>query len=239
MVAIATEAVEFDDYHLVPEEYDALKRANGTRALVSFATLCPCWNLDTGSRDPACKLCFPLGRLYDAPVEAWVHGPNRRIMRQVTAEGSFDSAEVFFTLPSTMRAPDGTRILLPDALETVSDILCKGREDVIRFAQVVALEQAVRVVRNPPTGHPYENELVPLEDGVDFTLDGRTVVWPGGSPVPDGARYTLRLTVRPEYVVWGEPRTRVENGRQLPSQYQTKRYEFLLHPKSGEGALSF
>jgi hypothetical protein len=238
-MAVSSQAITFDDFHLVPEEFDGLLRTNGTRALIRMATLCGCWNADTGNRDPACRLCYPLGRIYDAPIEAWVHGPSRRPMKQVTAEGVVDTGEVFFTLPSTLQVPDGTRIVLPDAIERVSDILTKGSEDTIRFAHVVAVEQGLRVVRNPPEGHPYLNELVPLEDGGDFTItDTRQVVWPSDSPVPDGARYVLRLQVRSEYVVWGEPRTRVENGTQLPSVYSTKRLDFLLHPK-GEGALSF
>lgn len=239
-MAVSSESMAFDDFHFDAGDLDALLRANGTRALIRIASLCGCYNEETGGRDPGCKLCYPVGKVYDEPIEAWVHGPSRRVMRQVTEQGSFDSAEVFFTLPSTIKASDGTRIVIPDATERVSDILTKGSEDVIRFAHVVGVEQGLRVVRNPPTGHPYLNELVPLELGTDFTIeDGRRVVWPVGSPVPDGSRYVLRLLVQAEYVVWGEPQTRVENGKAMPSKHQTKRYDFLLHPKGEEGALSF
>ena len=237
-MAVSSEAVEFDDFHFDANAFNALLRANGTRALLRFATICGCHKADTGTRDASCTLCYPTGWILDAEEEVWVHGPSRKPARQFTEQGVVDTGEVFFTLPSTKQAPVGSHIILPDAVERVSDLLTKGSEDMIRFAHIERVERAHRIVRTPPTGSPYTNELVTLEEGVDFTIeDGRRIVWPSNSPVPNGARYAVRLLVQSEYVVW-EVQSRVENGVAMPYRYACKRYDSLLHPR-GEGELSF
>lgn len=228
---LTEDVASFDAFHFVPGQFDALLAAHGTDVALRLAMRCACWNADSGRPDPACTLCFPFGFLFDAPVTVRAYGPNRKPTRRVDTPGSFEVGDAFFTFPTGVKPTYFSRLVLPTSEILVDETLTKGSEDTIRFSHVLGVEKAHATRRNPPTGHPYVTEVVPLTLGTDFTLSGRTIVWPGGSTHANGTRYVLRLRTLEEYVVW-ETQTRNENGQDLPWRCLCKRVDFLTHPKA-------
>jgi len=228
---LTEDIASFDDFHLQPESFDALTRAHGTQAKFRLAMRCACWGAETGRPDPACTLCFPYGFLWDPEQDVIVFGPNRKPTRRPDAAGTFEVGDAFFTFPTGVKPTYFSRLVLPTSEILVDETLTKGSEDTIRFSHVLGVEKAHATRRNPSTGHPYVNEIVPLALGTDFTLNDRTIVWPGGSALATGTRYVLRLRTLEEYVVW-EIQTRNENGRDLPWRCLCKRVDFLTHPKA-------
>ncbi len=228
--------VALDEFHLGSPNFDALLDQNGSPVLLRFATRCPCRDLDTGRPDPACTNCYPYGVLWDEPIETKCFGPNRKPMRRPDAAGEYSVGDAFFTFKTNVMPTPGSRFLLPLSEITVDDVLVKGREDVIRYADVVSVEKALCSRRVPPSGHPYTVDVVPLVIGTDIVINGREVTWlnPG---LPDGTVYTVRLRARVEYLVF-EPQDRNEDGKPLPYRYLCRRLDYLLHPR-GQKAVSF
>lgn len=229
----------FDAFHFDSDEFDEeLLNEHGSPAEFRMATRCACWLKETGQPDPACRLCWPLGFVYDAPEVIQAFGPNRRPTRRFDAAGSYDASDAFFTLPTRIIPSFGSRITLPLSEIIVDDILTKGSEDITRYYRVLELQQAHYVVRVPPTGHPYQNERRALVfQGVNphITLIDRTIVWNPATTasIPDGTRYVVRLKVLVEYLCW-EFQERNENGLPLPGRCLGKRVDYLHHPRGAQ-----
>lgn len=228
-------ATPIEPFHFNAAEFDALLEQNGTLAELAIAMQCPCLDLRTNRPDAACRNCYPDGLIYEAPIPITVHGPDRKGLRYRDQAGIVEAGAAYFTMPTGVRPARGSRLVLPLAEITVSDRLVRGKEERIRFAQVVAVEKAMTSRRVPPTGS-YDVELVELVDGVDYVVSGRDVTWPNDT-VADGAVVALRLRVKVEYLV-AEVQDRNEDGKLMPFRYLCYRREYMLHPR-GEKALSF
>jgi hypothetical protein len=61
-------------------------------------------------------------------------------------------------------------------------------------------------------------------------VNGRQLVWPPGSSIPDGTTVSVRFTGCVEYGVW-EVQDRNEGGNQLPYRALCKRLDYYLHPR--------
>lgn len=226
------------EFHFESAQFDAMLETHGTVALLRFATPCACWSDATGQPDPACRLCWPLGFLYDAPVELRVFGPNRRPTRRVDAAGEYEPSDAFFTFPTGVTPPYGSRFVLPTSQPLVHDRLLKGREDVFRYAHVSDVLAAHYIRRVSRVGAPgtYDNERVNLVRGVDYAVDlaTREVTWLT-SAIPDGTRVVFRLRIAAEWVVW-ELQDRNEGGLEQPWRALCKRLDFLIHPRGAKPA---
>lgn len=228
------EAMHFDG-----SEFDAeLLAMHGSPAELRIATRCACWQRETGVPDPSCRLCWPLGFVYDAPQVVNVFGPNRKPTRRQDAAGTYDASDAYFTLPTGVLPTFGSRITLPLSEIIVDDILTKGSEDITRYHRVLELQEAHYVVRVPPTGSPYENErrdLVFTGPVPHLTRNDRTFTWNPAivPPIPDGTRYVVRLKVLVEYICW-EFQERNENGLPLPGRMLGKRVDYLHHPRGAQ-----
>jgi hypothetical protein len=239
MAVLAAAPQTFRPFHHEPAALDALLTAHGAPAALRLAMRCACWNPKTGQPDAGCKVCFPYGYVWDAAQALKVFGPSRRGMRKYEIEGTLEVGDAWFTFPVGIRPSHYSRLVLTASEVTVDDLLTKGTEDRIRWSRVVAAEAAHYTRRVPTTGHPYEIELVPLVlDGAmpDLAVVGNQITWLNLS-IPDGTRYTLRLRVLAEYVIW-DVQDRNEAGVVLPYRFLAKRLDFLLHPR-GEKAVSY
>jgi len=220
-------------FHFVPSDFDGMLSLHGTEAELRLAARCPCWNAQTGQPDPACMVCYPFGYVWDAPSTLKVFGPSRRGMRKYEMEGSLDVGDAWFTFPVGVKPPHYSRIVLTGSELVVDDYLTKGTEDRVRYSKVIQALSARYSTRDPSSGAPYTRENVTLGVGIDIALDTnmRDVLWgEPDPPVPDGTRYVLRLSVRPEYIVW-EPQDRNEGGEDMPYRYLCKRLDYFLHPR--------
>ena len=226
----AAMGIPFGEFHLRPPDFDDLLRRSGSPAELRFAMPCACGTSRMGEPDPACLVCFPYGVVWDAPQTLKCFGPNRKPTFRVDTAGSYEIGDAYFTFPTGIVPPFLSRITLPLSVLTLTDQLVKGTEDGIRYPTVLAVEKAHYTRRNPPTGHPYVTEIVPLTLGTDVTVDGRRLVWPPASPVPDGTLVSVRFAARVEYGVW-EPHDRNEGGNQLPYRFLCKRLDYYLHPR--------
>ncbi len=229
-------AATLDEYHFKAQEFDDLLRVNGSPVRLRMAMRCPCIDPKTGKADPACTNCFPYGVLWDDAVDARCFGPDRRSLRRPDAAGLYHEGDAFFTFPTGIVPTPFSRFLLPLSEITVDDVLVKGKEDTIRFAEVKAVEKALYSRRVPPTGAPYVVDVVPLELGADIEVNGRDVSWLT-SDVPNGTTYVVRMRACVEYLVL-EPQDRNENGLPLPYRYHCRRLDYLLHPR-GQKAVSY
>lgn len=230
----------FAPFHLSPAMNDALIAAHGSAAQLRFAMPCGCSLAKTGGADPACDQCFPYGVLWDAPIDVIVLGPNRKPIRRYESGGEFETGDAFVTLQSGIMPPVFSRLTSPLSAITVDDVLTKGRQDVIRFTNVIAVQKGRYVTQVPGTVvrafAPYTNvvhDLVLTGSGADVAITGRQVTWLNPS-IPDGTRYVLRLTALAEYIIV-EPQDRNEGGQALQGKFHARRMDFLKHPSSPQG----
>lgn len=230
----AEAATAFDDFHFSGPSFDALIAAHGSPAELRRAMRCACWDAKTGQPDPACMNCYPFGYLYDPPETITVFGPGRRGLKQYEDQGSIEVGDCWFTFPREIMPTHYSRLVLPISQCVVDDLLTKGKEDVIRYSHVLAVQAAHYTRRVPPAGPDYAVEVVPLTPGVHFTLAGRKVTW-NDHTIPDGTRYTLRILTYDEWVCWNE-QDRNEHGHIMPVRWQCKRLDFLIHPRGTEQA---
>ncbi len=236
-MAVHDDAIAIDEYHFRGEEFDQLLEQNGTAVDLRIATPCGCWNPTSGAADPACTVCYPFGFVYDAPIATKVFGPNRKGLRQFLEGGVIELGDALFTFKLGLVPTHGSRITLKTSTLSAPAFQVKGKEDVIRYSDVVAVERALYSTRTPPTGHPYTRANVDLVEGTDFTRTGRQITWPGGSAVADGTPYMLRLRVHTEYVVW-DTTLRDEDDKQLQTRGLAKRLDYLVNPR-GQAKLSY
>lgn len=235
-MAVQVDDIALEEEHFSGPEFDQLLEQNGTSILLRMATPCGCWNPTTGNPDPACQLCVPFGVVYDAPVQLKVFGPNRKGLRQFLDGGTIEMGDALFTFPLDVTPTQMSRITLLTSTLPAPAFQIKGREDVLRYTEVLAVERAHYSVRTPPTGHPYTRENVPLVEGTDFTRAGRVITWLN-TTIPDGTPYVLRVRIRTEYVV-SEATLRDENDTQLQTRVLAKRLDYLINPR-GEAKLSY
>lgn len=230
----AAAAPSLSNAQLSVAAFDNLIRSHGMPAQLRQARKCPCWRLDSGQADPACTLCRPYGVLWDDPIDTIVLSTNRRPRRQQADDGTFEAGDTPFTFLSGVVPTVMARLTLSSAELLVDDLLTKGKEDTIRYSTVLGVERADYTVRNPPTGEPYENQLVSLRiEGItaspDIRVTGREVTWLNGA-IADGTRYVIRFRTHPEFALW-EVRERHEGTTKLPYVATAKRIEYLIHPR--------
>jgi hypothetical protein len=240
-MAVATSGqfgVPFSRFDLRPADLDALLDRAGTPCELRMAMPCGCGTDRMGDADPGCALCFPYGVVWDPPVTVKVFGPNRKPTFRVDTAGSYETGDAYFTFPTGVVPTFLSRLTLPLGVLTLTDQLIKGSQDVIRYPTVLVVDRAHWVQRVPPVGSPYENVLVPLVLGTDVTVVGRKLVWPAGSPVPDGTTVAVRFSAMVEYGCW-EPQDRNEGGNQLPYRVLCKRLDYYLHPRGPDPQLSY
>lgn len=241
MMAIMSDSpvIEFAPYHFNATSFDKQVEDHGSLALLRIATPCPCWDSKTGRADPACKVCFPFEYLWDPPKSVKVIGPNRAQVRHLQPTGTYNDNEATFDFKTDCIPPHKSRFSIPSSVITVSDVLTKGKEDIIRYSSCLDVESVRYATRVPPTGHPYVVTPISLAfSGVspDLTFDGRHVTWHNNA-IPDGTRYTVRFRAFAEWVVW-TPQDRSENDAMMPYRFKCKQLDFLLHPR-GEEKLSY
>jgi len=225
-------APAFSPFHMEPAELDGLLDAHGAPAEIRTAMRCGCWAASSGQPDPGCDRCYPFGYVWDAPVTCRVYGPSRRGLRRYELAGTLDVGDAWFSLPTGMRPPHYSRIVLTASEITVDDTLTRGREDVIRFSRPVAVTRAHWSQRTSAPGvTPVTRTNVPLVLGTDLSVSGRRVTWIAETP-PPGTRYVLQLRALAEYIVW-EPQDRNEAGVALNYKFLCKRLDFLRHPAEG------
>lgn len=234
-MAIYEPASALDEFHFEAEAFHDLLKINGAReAMLAKAMRCGCWDPLTGQPDPACQLCYPFGFIYEEPVAVAVFGPNRKPTRRFEQLGVFDPGDAWFTFPPGVTPPFASRIILPQSVIEVDDVLTKGKWDITRFGHVVELQRAIYSTRTPASGAPYTRENVDLtwnEVGADFTFAGRTVTWDVASAVPDGTNYVLKMKVYSEYICW-DAQDRQEDGKPMPYRVLCKRLDYFKHPRS-------
>ena len=154
--------------------------------------------------------------------------------RRPDTAGEFDAADAFFTFPTGITPPYGSRFVLPISQPIVHDRLLKGSEDVFRYAHVLAVlggHYIRRVARSGISPTQYDNVRVNVVEGTDFSvnLTTRRVSWIG-SAIPAGTRVVFRLKTYAEFVCC-ETRDRNEGGQEMPWSILCRRMDFLIHPR--------
>ena len=210
--------------------------AHGIDITLRKGLRCPCIDEGTGQPDPNCTVCEGWGTVWSAGTGLRVLGPNRRIDRRYEEPGTIDLGDAYFTFPAGTFVSHLDRMVLPDEMLIVSELLTKGdvnaltgaTKEKVRFGKVLEVEQAAWIAREPVDGTPYRTVLTELTVDTDFEIvGGNQVSWLGpSSPPPEGARYSLRYRTEAEYLVWS-PRGRREGSENLPYVYLCKRLDFL------------
>lgn len=223
-----------DGFHFHAPEFDALIASHGISAKLRMASPCACWGKNTGAADPACKVCFPFGYIYDTAVDIQVSAPHRKDVKHYEQVGSFSTGTVFFTFKSGIVPSQGSRIIIQKSTVSVADILTKGEHDITRFSTPVKLLAAHYSNKVADVGgRTYTRVTVPLSfsgASPDFTFAGRRVTWINNA-IPNGTRYTLLFLARTEYIVI-EMQDRSENDVDMPYRGLCQRVEYYKHPTS-------
>lgn len=152
------------------------------------ARRCPCFNPQTRSPRETCIDCAGIGWVYRliGTYTATILGITGS--KQWAKFGEWLEGDAIMTFPSALGIGDKDRITLTTGDFRESELLTKGETDVLLNQEVVSIIECA-------------DEDTTYEEGLDFHLDGATIVWVGSQPA-DGVQYSVLYTARPVYVVW-------------------------------------
>ena len=133
---------------------------------------------------------------YISPLTALVVSVDPSIRE--TAVGEVRLGDVLITIDPAIRVGKMDRFTLTKQEEKESEILTRGQKDVLRYTEIFQISEVISLGDDGAT-------LTRYEEGTDFVLSGREIIWldNGNQPI-DGRQYTVTYWFRPLYRVFNE-----------------------------------
>jgi hypothetical protein len=225
-------------------KYEQLIQRRGRDVAWQKATLCSCWDVDSGNPQYGCRACFGKGYIYAAPVTGRVSlmsVEQRKDFQEMA--GVFELGDSVMTVPNRVwdRAPNGVflntstanplfqigmhdLVALVDDEREAAEILQKGTPIYGRPADTLLNDHVTRVavVRKVD---PSVGTITNYALGVDYTLTGNAISWVvGGAQPSTGDKYAVTYFHRPVFtVLLTLPKPRHQDGQDMP-RYVALRY---------------
>lgn len=204
------------------------------------ASVCSCYNLDSGQPQYDCQACFGLGYTYSTPIE------DIALVMSITHDKAFDESAGVFEMGDAIMTvgkyipvinpktnivdasqrgrPNplfhigmGDLVTLTDDEYKTSEILIKGTPIYARPADTL-LNEDVTGIREVKKSDPITGDIERYELGVNFEMNGNQVRWIEGAIQPaEGEQYSVVYTHRPMFTVTTNlPTPRYQDGQDLP-----------------------
>lgn len=208
-----------------------LIRRVGRPTLWEVADLCP--NLrEDGSHDPYCTGCVLTDRNYIYTTQAgtprmiW-HSDDRN--EEYDATGSWEKGSARVTFPAHLGLGNQDRLTPQD--DPIQDRLLLKRGAVANTADIIPSPAVVEILGVRDRDRAYTLDT-------DFTLKYNattkqySLLWSSSGVQPAvGARYSVRLMLRPVWIVMGHPKIRAfgrGKSKQLPKVVEVLRYDAAI-----------
>jgi hypothetical protein len=218
--------------HFDAAQFDAEIEAHGTPALWRKAADCPCVDDRTGQPNPMCPF-HVRGVIWDTGSSIKVLAPGRQRREIYDEAGEWMQGFIVLTFPSAITPGHQDRVDFTAAEMVVNnEVLTRGAVDRldrslerVRVAPVLEVERCIAIVNDA---------VVDYISGLDFSVgaDG-AVTWAAGRGPAAGTQYSLRVRVRPTYVIWA-PQSRDEGGSRQPYRAMAQRMDFFRRLAVGE-----
>jgi hypothetical protein len=208
------------------------------------ATICSCWDNQSGNPSFSCKACRGVGYTYGtAPYDGQALVTSITSDKEYQDSGAFQAGDAIMTVPRRYPVKlsngniDNTLFtanpmfdigmydlvtLLDDEYKT-SEVLTKGVErrgvaaDTLLNATITRIKQVRKVVSTTGVVTTYLQ-------GTDFLLNGNVIQWIGTNKPNVGENYSVVYFHRPIYRVFTTlPKPRHQDGQDLP-RYVALRY---------------
>lgn len=231
------------------DKYEQLIARRGRDVKWQQASLCSCWNLDSGQPSYSCNACRGKGYTYETPVI------ERALVMSITQSKDFDeSAGVFEVGDAVMTVPKRVftayfapqnqsgvptfvydhdspmfeigmydLVTLMDDEHRTSEVLIKGEAMYGRPADTV-LNDEVTSIQSIRQSDPDTGTVTVFEPETDYIHTGGLIEWVAGRGPLDGTQYSVTYKHRPVYTVLIPlPKPRHQDGQDLP-RYVALRY---------------
>jgi hypothetical protein len=196
--------------------HDILGQRRLTREHGEFVTLyrvmpCSCKRNQEGHPDPTCKVCGGSGRAYSLgeQVKGLIAGLNSQD-KTLMVSGVAMPGDMTFSPDVTPMIPihdyDVLRLRYGQPYE--GDVLVRGQDDEMNYVP--------HAVLNVERHDPASGVRSYYEEGIDFTISDRTIVWLAGKGPASGQSYSVKYHAIYDWVAYpGVTMQRVKRGTSL------------------------
>ena len=188
------------------------------------ASMCPCFNPNSGAAIPGHPLCGGKGWIWATPVTTKAGVNQQRAAKEWSQSGRWESGDVILTIPgdSAMfkQLSEFDRIELLNATDLFKLPLIRGTIDRV-FLPIVSVTRVFWL--NPAN----INEIV--EGGIPVFDDQGNLTWPNDDGPPDGTQYSITGTRYMDYFVFvANVSNRSEHaGATLPQKAWLRRFDLF------------
>lgn len=202
------------------------------------ATICSCWNLETGQPLYNCQACYGLGYIYGTPISATA------LVTSITVEkafdqsiGSFEYGDATLTVPKRFpkKNPNTGLYSKRDFIDNpMYDLglfdLITLTDDEIKFSEVLTRnrsingrppdtlsQSAVTRIKTVQKVNTTTGQITVYQPGIDYQLSGNTIQWLSANKPADGENYGVAYFHHPSYYVFTElPKPRYQDNQYMP-----------------------
>lgn len=220
------------------DHFETMIYRRGRRVKWREATICSCWNHETGQPLYNCKACGGFGYIYGEPVFSVALVTNLTVEKDFyQSVGNFEYGDATLTIPKRIpkiNPKTGILSLVDFDDNPMYDIglfdLVALTDDEIKYAEVLTRNQSING-RPPDTLtqdeitriktvqkiDPVTGNITIYEQGVDFQLNGNTIEWISANQPADGENYSVVYFHHPTYFVFTElPKPRYQDNQFMP-----------------------
>ena len=207
------------------------------------ASICSCWNLDSGQPAYECNACNGGGYVYEDPINAVALIMNIAFNKQFNdMAGIFEVGDAVASIPKHVPTMDSLgkyiagkstvnpmyeigmydKVTILDDEHKTSEILVRGEQSHTKAPDTL-LNSDITKIKAIRTFNMSTGESTAYEEDTDFTLNGNEIVWVGASPA-EGTQYSVLYMHRPTFtVLTALPKPRHQDGQDFP-RYAVLRY---------------
>ncbi len=226
------------------DKFEDMIDRRGRQVLWQEASLCSCWNEDSGQPVYTCKACNGKGFIYQSPITAKAIVTSVQLSQDwESMAGIFEVGDAVMTVPkrvpirNAVGMPTGKfvdnpmfeigvndKITLLDDEHKASEVLARGVGIGHRDADTLLNEHITRV-KSISTSDIQTGIQKFYEPEKDYRLNKNVVEWVEGGNAPDiYQQYSVVYFHKPVYVVIATlPKPRHQDGQDLP-RYVALRY---------------
>lgn len=202
------------------------------------ATLCSCWNLESGQPLYSCQACNGAGYIYGEPIIALALVTNIIVDKEFDQPiGSLEYGDATLTIPKRIpKVNPKTGILsqvdfdenplydvglfdyiaLTDDEIKYAEVLTRNRPANGRPPDTLSQDEITRIKTVQKTD-PATGQITIYQPGIDYQLNGNTIEWISSNQPADGENYSVVYFHHPSYFVFLElPKPRYQDKQFMP-----------------------